>query len=108
MSVASIPTGRFIEVNEAFERRFGCEVKSLFAGTIEEFRFCEDAGAWQDLIERLRCSTTVRREVARLRTKSGAYEDVRFSAEAIDLEGQACLLLVAEDAPDLTTSSAQI
>jgi PAS domain S-box-containing protein len=100
MSVASLPEGRFIEVNDAFERRFGFESKDLCARTMEESRFWEDPAEWRDLIERLKSGTKVQREVAHLRTKSGNYQDVRFSAEAIDLEGQACLLLATEDISD--------
>jgi PAS domain S-box-containing protein len=107
MSVTSLPAGRLIEVNEAFERRFGLRGKNFGAGTIEDFRLWEDPSEWKHLLERLKCGTKVRQEVARLRTKSGNYDYVRFSAEAIDLEGQACLLLVTEDPPDLTTSNAQ-
>jgi PAS domain S-box-containing protein len=106
MSVTSLPAGRFIEVNEAFERRFGLESKDLCAQTIEGIHLWEDPGEWNELIERLERGTKVRQRVARLRSKFGDYEDMRYSAERINLDGEVCLLLVTEEASDWAPSNA--
>jgi PAS domain S-box-containing protein len=100
MSVTSLPAGRFIEVNKAFERSFGLKSKDVCTRSLEEIQFWEDPGEWNELIERLERGTKVRREVARLKSNSGNYERMRYSAERIDIDGQACLLLVVEGTSD--------
>jgi len=99
ISVTSLAEGRFIEVNETFERRFGVARKELLGRSSTELSFWENPAERSTLIEQLRCGTRVRDAVARLKSKSGLYEPALYSAEVIDLDGQSCLLVVIEDLP---------
>jgi PAS domain S-box-containing protein len=99
ISLTSLVEGRFIEVNERFERRFGVARKELLGRSSTELGFWENPDERTTLIEQLRCGARVRDAVARLKSKSGLYESTLYSAEVIDLDGQSCLLVVIEDLP---------
>ena len=99
ISVTSLNEGRFIEVNEAFERRFGVARRELLGRLSTELGFWENPDVRTTLIEQLRSGARVRDAVARLKSKSGFYEPALYSAEVIDLDGQSCLLVVIEDLP---------
>ncbi len=106
ISVTSLAEGRFIEVNETFERRFGVARKELLGRSSTELAFWENPDERTALIEQLRCGASVREAVARLKSKSGLYEPTHYSAEVIDLDGQPCLLVVIEDLPRSLPASA--
>jgi PAS domain S-box-containing protein len=97
ISVTSLAEGRFIEVNETFERRFGFARNQLVGRSSTELGFWENPHERTRLIEQLRSGARVRDAVARLKSKSGQYEPTVYSAEVIDLDGQSCLLVVIED-----------
>jgi PAS domain S-box-containing protein len=99
-SVTSLKEGAFIDVNEAFERRFGFTRKELLGRTSIELGFWEDPTERTRLIDQLRRGARIRGAVSRLRIKSGEFKASFYSAEAIYLDGQGCLLMVSEDMPD--------
>jgi PAS domain S-box-containing protein len=100
MSVTSLAEGRFIEVNETFERRFGFTRNELLGRASTELGFWEDPRERAQLIERLCRGARVRGAVARLRLKSGLFCATLYSAEMIELDSQPCLLVATEDLPD--------
>ena len=97
ISLTSLAEGKFIEVNETFERRFGFARTELLGHSSTELGFWEDPQERTRLIEQLRGGARVQDAVARLKSKSGHFEPTLFSAEVIDLDGQPCLLVVIED-----------
>ena len=99
IAVTSLAAGRFMEVNETFERRFGIARKELLGRSSTELGFWENPDERTTLVEQLRRGGKVRDAVARLKSKSGLYEPTLYSAEVIDLDGQPCLLVVIEDLP---------
>jgi len=99
ISVTSLGEGRFIEVNETFQLRFGVTRNELLGRSSTELGFWENPDERTTLIEQLRSGERVRDAVARLKSKSGLYEPTLYSAEVIDLDGQSCLLVVIEDLP---------
>lgn len=98
-SITTVAEGRFIEVNEAFERRYGYSCKELLARTVF------DIGVWYDpcersqMLEQIRKQGQVRNRITRFRTRSGELLDTIYSADIIELDGQQCLLAVSEDVP---------
>ena len=99
ISVTSLAEGKFVDVNETFERRFGVARKELLGRSSTELGFWENPDERSTLIEQLRSGARIRDAVARLKSKSGLYEPTLYSAEVIDLDGQSCLLVVVEDHP---------
>jgi PAS domain S-box-containing protein len=98
-SVTSLADGTFIEVNEAFERRYGYTRRELIGHTSTELGFWEDPCERTDLIDRLRRGAMIRGAVARFKIKSGEFRTSLYSAEAIHLDDQPCLLIVSDDMP---------
>lgn len=96
-SVTSLVDGRFIDVNGAFERRYEYSRTEVLGRTSAELGLWEDPLERVRLIDRLRSGAHIRGAVARFRTKSGELRASLYSAETIELDGEACLLIVSED-----------
>ncbi|MHB8412719.1 MAG: PAS domain S-box protein [Candidatus Acidiferrales bacterium] len=99
-SIMTLDDGCFVDVNDAFERRYGYPREQLIG------RAAFDVGIWGDSKEGLQMLADIRRHgripsrSTRFRRNSGELIDTIFSAEAIDLDGRQCLLAVSEDLPD--------
>jgi PAS domain S-box-containing protein len=96
-SITTADEGRFVDVNEAFEQRYGYSRDELVGRTIL------DIGIWEDSEDRLRMLAEIRQEgsirnhAARLRRQSGDLVEAIYSAQLIELDGQQCILAVTED-----------
>jgi PAS domain S-box-containing protein len=101
ISVSSLVDGRFIEINEAFERSFGATPDGVLSEEgATELDLWEDPRERTKLLGRLVRQARVCGSVARLRQRSGLYRKTMYSAEVIHLDGQPCLLLAAGDQTD--------
>lgn len=96
-SVTTLVDGRYLDVNEAFERRYGYTRTELLGRTSREIGIWNDPTERIRLVEQLRHGRSIRNAVTRLRTKSGELIVTAYSAECIQLDGQTCLLVVSED-----------
>lgn len=96
-SVTTLADGRYVDVNEAFERRYGYTRAELMGRTSHEIRIWNDPTERARLVEQVQRGIAVRNAVTRLRTKSGELIVTAYSADCIQLEGQTCLLVVSED-----------
>jgi len=96
-SVTTLAEGRYVEVNEAFERRFGYTRAELLGRTAGEIRIWVNPAERDELVAKVRGGSSVRNAMARLRTKSGESILSQYSAETIQLDGQSCLLVVSDD-----------
>jgi PAS domain S-box-containing protein len=98
-SITTVEEGRFLDVNEAFERRYGYAREELLGRTVF------DIGIWADPSERLRTleeireQRRVRNRVTCFRKRSGETIDTFYSAEIVGIEGCDCVLAVSEDLP---------
>jgi PAS domain S-box-containing protein len=92
---------RLIEVNESFERLSGYRRSEILG------RMARDLGLWvnpkdQDFVYRsLAKNGRVLNQEYRFRIKNGSSIICRYSAEKIELEGEACLLISMVDLTDL-------
>jgi PAS domain S-box-containing protein len=98
-SITTVAEGRFIEVNEAFERRYGYSSKELVGRTVFEVSVWDDPGDRARMLGQVRAQGQVRNRITRFRTRSGELLDTIYSADIIELDGQQCLLAVSEDLP---------
>src|ERR1700678_380332 len=99
-SITTVAEGRFLDVNEAFERRYGYAREELLGRTVF------DIGIWDDPAERSQMRQEVgeqgrvRNRITRFRKRSGEAIDTFYSADLIELDGLECLLAVSEDLPE--------
>jgi PAS domain S-box-containing protein len=96
-SITTLEEGRFLEVNAAFEGRYGYRRDEVLGRTTHELRIWDDPADQKLLLTQLHRGGPIRNAITRLRTKSGEVRLTAYSADRIQFEGQACILAVSED-----------
>lgn len=96
-SITTLEEGRFLEVNVAFESRYGYRREELLGRTVHELKIWDDPADRRLLLTQLRQGGPIRTVITRLRTKSGEIKLTAYSADRIRFEGQPCILAVSED-----------
>lgn len=99
-SITTVNEGRFLDVNTAFERRYGYSRAEVIGRTAGELRIWEDPKDRAMLIAQLYKRGPIQNVITRLRTKSGEVKITVYSADKIQFDGQLCILAVSEDLPD--------
>jgi len=99
-SITTLEDGRFLDVNLAFEQRYGFSRFELVEHTVFELNFWEDRTDRAFLIAQLSNGNSVRNLITRLRTKSGELRLTAYSASRIRFDGESCVLAVSGDIPD--------
>jgi PAS domain S-box-containing protein len=103
-SITSVDEGRFLDVNEAFERRYGYAREELLGRTVFDIGIWDDPGERKRMLEEIREHGPVRNRVTRFRKHSGEAIDTFYSAEIMAIEGSDCVLAVSEDLPERAES----
>jgi PAS domain S-box-containing protein len=98
-SITTVADGRFMDVNAAFECRYGHSRSEVLGRTVHELRIWEDPSDRALMVAQLQRGP-IRNVVTRLRTKSGQIKTTTYSADKIQFDGQTCILAVSEDLPD--------
>ena len=98
-SITTVADGRFVDVNAAFECRYGYSRAEVVGRTVHELRIWEDPSDRALMVAQLQRGP-IRNVVTRLRTKSGKVKTTTYSADKIQFDGQTCILAVSEDLPD--------
>ncbi len=98
-SITTVKEGLFLDVNAAFECRYGYSRSELLDHTVHELRIWEDPADRSLMLAQLQKGVPIRNVVARLRTKSGDLKLTTYSADKIHFDGQDCVLIVSEDMP---------
>jgi PAS domain S-box-containing protein len=98
-SITTVDDGRFLDVNEAFERRYGYARTELLGRTVFDVGIWDDPSERTRLLEEMREQGRVRNRVTRFRKHSGEVLDTFYSAEIMAIEGCDCVLAVSEDLP---------
>ena len=99
-SITTVAEGRFIDVNEAFERRYGFSSKELLGRTAFDIGVWDNPSERSHMLDEIRKHGQVRNRITRFRTRSGELLHTIYSADIIELEGKQCLLAVSEDLLD--------
>ena len=97
LAISSFADGRLIEVNEAFERTCGYVRDEMIGRTPAELGIWHDSNASDRVIETLRNGGNVRSIAIQFHTRTGELREGEYSAEIIDLNGEACLLSLVSD-----------
>jgi PAS domain S-box-containing protein len=96
-SITTLEEGCFLQVNAAFESRYGYSREEVLGRTVHELRIWDDPADRRLLLTQLRRGGPIRNVITRLRTKSGEVRLTAYSADRIQFEGQTCVLAVSED-----------
>jgi len=99
-SITTLREGKFLDVNGAFEQRYGYSRGEVLGRTVHELKIWEDPADRARMVTQLQQSGPVRNVITRLRTKSGEIKLTAYSAQRIQFDGQSCILAVSEDLPD--------
>lgn len=99
-SITTVAEGRFVDVNEAFEQRYGYPCKDLIGRTVFDIGVWHNPGERPQMLNEVRKHGQVRNRVTRFRTRSGELLDTIYSADIIELDGEQCLLAVSEAVPE--------
>jgi len=96
-SITTLEEGCFLEVNAAFEARYGYSRQEVLGRTVSELRIWDDPADRRLLLTQLQRGHPIRNVMARLRSKSGEIKLTAYSADRIEFDGQRCILAVSED-----------
>jgi len=99
-SITTVAEGRFLDVNTAFELRYGYSRKEVLGRTVHELKMWEDPADRVLMIQQLSRGGPIRNVITHLRTKSGEIKLTAYSADRIQFDGQSCILAVSEDLPE--------
>ncbi len=98
-SITTVNEGRFLDVNGAFELRYGYSRAELIGHTVHELKMWEDPADRSLMLAQLQKGGPIRNIVIRLRMKSGDIKLTAYSADRIHFDGLECILAVSEDVP---------
>jgi PAS domain S-box-containing protein len=96
-SITTLEEGRILEVNQAFELRYGYSRQEVVGHTVHDLRIWQDPAERRLLVAQVKRGAPIRNVVTRLRTKCGEIKLTAFSADRIQFGGQSCLLVVSGD-----------
>jgi len=96
-SITTVDEGRFVDVNPAFELRYGYSRAELIGRTVHELRIWEDPSDRNLMITQLERGGPIRNVITRLRTKSGDIMLTAYSADWIQFDGHICVFAVSQD-----------
>ncbi|MEX0271421.1 adenylate/guanylate cyclase domain-containing protein [Leptolyngbyaceae cyanobacterium UHCC 1019] len=108
ITISSLKTGHFIDVNESFLEMSGYTHEEVLGQTVF------DLGAWANPDDRTQLHRLIAEQAEikdleiQLRKKNGDVMTALLSAEIIELEGEPCLLAVTKDITDRKRAEAAI
>lgn len=107
-SITTLEEGRILEVNEAFEKRYGYSRGQLIGRTVSEIGLWDDPTDRQRVVEKIREHNYVCNLVTCLRKSSGAVIETIVSAQAVELDGRQCILAVSDDLPTVVNLNSRL
>ncbi|HKT90362.1 MAG TPA: PAS domain S-box protein [Candidatus Sulfotelmatobacter sp.] len=106
LTITTLREGRFVDVNTAFERRYGYTREEVLGRTVHDLDMWCDPADRMFMTEQLRQGVAVRNRITWLRSKSGEVKLTSYSADRIHFAGQACVLAVSDDLPEFNQRKA--
>lgn len=97
MVITDMKTGRFLDANERWLKLIGYSREELLGSTSLELRLYTDPDTRERMVKRLNGEGFFREADLRVRTKSGRFVDILWSAEIINLGGEEAILSLLID-----------
>ena len=107
ISIATLPDGRWIEVNDALIKMIGYSREESIGRTSAELGLVDDE-ARAKILEAIREHGLVRDVEIQIHTKSGQLVDVLVSVEQMELNGQPCALTIQYDITELKRAEREV
>jgi len=98
-SITTLEEGRFVDVNEAFEHRYGYSRDELIGRTTLEIGIWDNPEHGPKMVNEIREHGNIQNQATRFRNRLGEVVETIFSAQVIDIGGQPCIVAVTEDFP---------
>jgi PAS domain S-box-containing protein len=96
-SIVRLRDRRFIEVNRAFEQRTGYSRDEVHGRSVAEVGQLTDVAMLDRTFEKLIGERSLSDLEVRLRNKAGTTLTALLSAEIVEVDGEECVLIVADD-----------
>src|SRR5215467_2099131 len=97
MAITTLAEGRYVDLNEAFERQMGYARSEVIGKTSLELNVWPTAAHRAAMTDALQRHKTVRHQNAEFRTKSGRVITTLYSAGLVTLDGRPCVLAAILD-----------
>src|SRR6516165_254444 len=97
MAITTLADGRYVDVNEAFERQMGYARREVCGRTSLELNVWPSPGDRLAMVTTLQRQKLLRDQTAHFRTKSGSLITTLYSAGLITLDGRPCVLAAIAD-----------
>ena len=97
VTISSIDTGKFIEVNEGFCRMSGYTREEALGRSAEELNIWEDLDRRREMVDILQKDGKVREFQTMLRRRTGELLYCQLTAEAVEIGGQTCMVVITRD-----------
>ncbi|MCU0525557.1 MAG: ATP-binding protein [Elainella sp. Prado103] len=98
--ISTLKTGRLIEVNNSFLQLYGGTLEEVIGKTSMELNLWTAPEYRQGMIQHIQETGAIHNLEYVFHNKAGEPRSILFSAEQIDLNGEACLVAVANDITD--------
>jgi len=108
MAIVTVEDGRYIDVNEGYERLTGYTRDDVIGRTVREIGYWVDLSERATMLSRLERDGRVRDAEVRFRKKCGEVMICLVSAEPLVFEGVACLLSTTQDVTQRRADEAQM
>jgi len=96
ITLERVSDGVLLDVNDHFCQISGYQRSEVIGRTVDELNLMKNAGQRQQILDRLQENGTVRDLPITLRAKNGEPRSLLYSAEIVDMHGEACLLASAQ------------
>ncbi len=97
MSLTTLATGRYIDVNESFLAMSGYTRDEVIGRTSLELRVWETPDARAEFIRELTKGRSLVNKETKFRAKDGSFRVLLSSAEKLEIAGEECLLVASSD-----------
>ncbi len=96
ITISSLTTGRYIDVNQTWLRMIGCTREEVIGKTPADIGLGPDPAEHDRVLAHLRAGTAHDLDTT-IRTRAGAVRNILVSLEPIELSGASCVLTLVHD-----------
>lgn len=107
-SILTLPEGRFVDVNEPYERLTGYDRSHLLDRLIQDTGLLPDLERWTTLARQIHTEDEVSNVELGMRTRSGDRRTVLTSFQAIEVDDVPCALALSIDLTDVIDIQRQL